>query len=136
MDNKMDQVLRRIEQARKDLAARKQHLEAVRAKNKEAFSEHRKEIERMRRAGEMGQAWQVLQSRIDLGRTCENDIFGGIDKSPEAREVRATLVSNLVKMQTEAEQLGADAEENQPYTAALESVKKLQAMEAGMRKDI
>lgn len=30
----------------------------------------------------------MLQQRIDMGETCESDILSGIDKSPEAREVR------------------------------------------------
>lgn len=54
----------------------------------ELIAERRKNIEERRRKGDNGRAWQVLQQRIDMGETCESDILSGIDKSPEAREVR------------------------------------------------
>ena len=74
-----------------------QRLDAISARRKAMQSELARErhrvdeliaIEERRRKGDNGRAWQVLQQRIDMGETCESDILSGIDKSPEAREVR------------------------------------------------
>ena len=56
------------------------------------------ELERKRRSGELGRAWQVLQQRIDMRQTTERDIYSGVDKSNEAREVRALMAENARKL--------------------------------------
>lgn len=74
------------------LSTRRKDMQSTLAEQKrridEQLAERRKQVEERRRAGKDGRAWQVLQQRIDMGKTCENDILAGIDKSPEAREVR------------------------------------------------
>ncbi|WP_286028000.1 hypothetical protein [Bifidobacterium ruminantium] len=74
------------------LSTRRKDMQSTLAEQKrridEQLAERRKQVEERRRAGKDGRAWQVLQQRIDMGKTCENDILAGIDKSPEACEVR------------------------------------------------
>ena len=65
--------------------------------------------------GECGRAWQVLQQRIDMGKTCEEDILAGIDKSPEAREVRGYLAQNMSYVRDSVED--ADDEDNEAAQA-------------------
>ncbi len=88
-----------------DIEVFRQHLDRISARRKamqselaqerrridERVAERRKNIEKRRRKGDDGRAWQVLQQRIDIGSTCESDILSGIDKSPEAREVRGYI---------------------------------------------
>ncbi|ETY72286.1 hypothetical protein [Bifidobacterium moukalabense] len=75
-----------------EISTRRKAMQSKLAREKhrvdELVAERRKRIEERRRKGDNGRAWQVLQQRIDMGETCESDIFSGIDKSPEAREVR------------------------------------------------
>lgn len=80
-------------------------MDERRARNQERRAEITRELARdheeiveQRRKGECGRAWQVLQQRIDMNQTCEQDIFGGIDKSPEAREVRKTMGEHMAKL--------------------------------------
>ncbi|MBN2940326.1 MAG: hypothetical protein JTJ11_09475 [Collinsella sp.] len=64
--------------------------------------------EERRRKGESGKAWQILQQRIDMRQTTENDIISGIDKSPEAREVRAGMVKTMRKLKQAMEEARHD----------------------------
>lgn len=59
-----------------------------------------------RRSGRQGRAWQVLQQRIDMNRTTERDVYSGVDKSPEAREVRAVMVKNNIMLQHASRDVG------------------------------
>ena len=81
----------------------------------EKIAEKTKELENKRRKGECGRAWQVLQQRIDMGKTCEEDILAGIDKSPEAREVRGYLAQNMSYVRDSVED--ADDEDNEAAQA-------------------
>lgn len=128
--------MQQLEQAQKGLAQARKELDELHANNEPRLNEHHEEVVKARRAGQMGKAWQTLQSRIDLGKTCEMDIFNGIDKSPEAREVRADLVRNMTKVRDDLDAMDTEEETKQDYLQAIESVAKLQAMEDGMRKDV
>lgn len=79
------------------ISARRKAMQSELARERhrvdELIAERRKNIEERRRKGDNGRAWQVLQQRIDMGETCESDILSGIDKSPEAREVRGMPAS-------------------------------------------
>ena len=70
------------------ISARRKAMQSELARERhrvdELIAERRKNIEERRRKGDNGRAWQG----IDMGETCESDILSGIDKSPEAREVR------------------------------------------------
>lgn len=66
------------------------------------------QLENRRRKGESGKAWQILQQRIDKRQTTENDTISGIDKSPEAREVRAGMVKTMRKLKQAAEEARHD----------------------------
>ncbi|KAB8296531.1 hypothetical protein [Bifidobacterium apri] len=81
---RLDQLSARRKLMQTQLAERKRQLD-------ENIAKQKKENEQRRRNGEDGRAWQVLQQRIDMGKTCEQDILCGIDKSPEAREVRSYI---------------------------------------------
>lgn len=56
----------------------------------------------------LGKAWQILQQRIDMRQTTENDTISGIDKSPEAREVRAGMVKTMRKLKQAVEEARHD----------------------------
>ena len=66
------------------------------------------QLENRRRKGESGKAWQILQQRIDKRQTTENDTISGIDKSPEAREVRAGMVKTMRKLKQAMEEARHD----------------------------
>lgn len=66
------------------------------------------QLENRRRKGESGKAWQILQQRIDKRQTTENDTISGIDKSPEAREVRAGMVKTMRKLKQAMEEARRD----------------------------
>lgn len=90
-DAQFEAFMRQLDQ----LSARRKTMQTKLAERKRQIAEknakQREDIERRRRNGEDGRAWQVLQQRIDMGKTCERDILCGIDKSPEAREVRGYI---------------------------------------------
>lgn len=90
-DAQFEAFMRQLDQ----LSARRKTMQTKLAERKRQIAEknakQREDIERRRRNGENGRAWQVLQQRIDMGKTCEQDILCGIDKSPEAREVRGYI---------------------------------------------
>jgi len=90
-DAQFEAFMRQLDQ----LSARRKTMQTKLAERKRQIAEknakQREDIERRRRNGEDGRAWQVLQQRIDMGKTCEQDILCGIDKSPEAREVRGYI---------------------------------------------
>ena len=90
-DAQFEAFMRQLDQ----LSARRKTMQTKLAERKRQIdknnAERKQEIERRRRNGENGRAWQVLQQRIDMGKTCERDILCGIDKSPEAREVRGYI---------------------------------------------
>lgn len=90
-DAQFEAFMRQLDQ----LSARRKTMQTKLAERKRQIAEknakQREDIERRRRNGENGRAWQVLQQRIDMGKTCERDILCGIDKSPEAREVRGYI---------------------------------------------
>ena len=67
----------------------------------------------------------MLQQRIDMGKTCEDDIYAGIDKSPEAREVRGYLEASMVYVRDYV--TDTDDEDN-------EAAKGRSELDAGMRK--
>lgn len=127
--------MQQLEQAQKGLDQARKELDALRSDSQIHLAERHEEVVKARRAGKMGKAWQTLQSRIDMGKTCEMDIFNGIDKSPEAREVRADLVKNLTKVRDDLDAMDPEEETKQDYLQAMESMARLQAMEAGMRED-
>ena len=66
------------------------------------------QLEDRRRKGDSGKAWQILQQRIDKRQTTENDTISGIDKSPEAREVRAGMVKTMRKLKQAMEEARHD----------------------------
>lgn len=66
------------------------------------------QLEDRRRKGESGKAWQILQQRIDMRQTTENDTISGIDTSPEAREVRAGMVKTMRKLKQAVEEARHD----------------------------
>lgn len=73
-----------LDSIRSEVSAIKEHVEKQNERLSELLAERR-------RKGQSGKAWQVLQQRIDMRQTTESDIISGIDKSAEAREVRAMM---------------------------------------------
>ena len=66
------------------------------------------QLENRRRKGESGKAWQILQQRIDMRQTTENDNISGIDKSSEARGVRAGMAKTIGKLKQAMEEARHD----------------------------
>lgn len=62
---------------------------------KEASKSDGSEVEKARRAGEHGSAWQRIQMRIDTNQTTLADVFNGIDRSSEAEEIRKTAAKMI-----------------------------------------
>ena len=106
--NQMDSLSARLDKQRAKFEKEKVQID-------EKIAEKTKELENKRRKGECGRAWQVLQQRIDMGKTCEEDILAGIDKSPEAREVRGYLAQNMSYVRDSVED--ADDEDNEAAQA-------------------
>ena len=106
--NQMDSLSARLDKQRAKFEKEKVQID-------EKIAEKTKELENKRRKGECGRAWQVLQQRIDMGKTCEEDILAGIDKSPEAREVRGYLAQNMSYVRDSVEE--ADDEDNEAAQA-------------------
>ena len=77
--NQMDSLSARLDKQRAKFEKEKVQID-------EKIAEKTKELENKRRKGECGRAWQVLQQRIDMGKTCEEDILAGIDKSRDSVE--------------------------------------------------
>lgn len=117
--SEFEAFMEQIRNAETELAKARENLERVREENRPRLQRHHEQIVKARRAGEMGTAWQVLQSRIDLGKTCESDIFNGIDKSPEACEVRADLVRKMTRLRDDLDALDSEDDVKQDYLKAL-----------------
>lgn len=77
------------------LTRQREQIDKQRAAIKARLEEEHEATVEARRSGEYGRTWQVLQQRIDMGQTCDQDIYAGIDKSPEAQEVRKWMGSNV-----------------------------------------
>lgn len=82
---------------------------------REALARDTEELEDRRaaaaRRGELGPDWQVLQRRIDAGRTTPGAILSGQDSSPEARRVAEGMldrVSDIVDQAHSHKDEGAD----------------------------
>lgn len=88
------------------------------------MAERSEERAQQRRAGECGRAWQVLQQRIDMGKTTERDIVYGFDKSPEAREVRDTAAKNMAIYR---KKMLADDDPDSPLVIARDQLAEEQA---------
>lgn len=54
------------------------------------------ELAAKRRAGELGRDWQVLQQRIDMNQTTQDDILNGVDLSAEAKAVRLQIQRDVI----------------------------------------
>ena len=119
--NQMDSLSARLDKQRAKFEKEKVQID-------EKIAEKTKELENKRRKGECGRAWQVLQQRIDMGKTCEEDILAGIDKSPEAREVRGYLAQNMSYVRDSVED--ADDEAAQARVALDKGMTRLREWES------
>ncbi|MBT1181077.1 hypothetical protein JS531_03650 [Bifidobacterium sp. CP2] len=110
-------------------------FEKEKARVDKMIAEKHEDIESKRRSGEYGHAWQVLQQRIDMGKTCENDIYAGIDKSPEAREVRGYLEKSMGLVRDRLEDVDDPDNEAAHGRAELdEGMRRLHAQEAELNR--
>lgn len=117
------------------IKAQRAKFEQEKARVDKMIKEKTEDIESKRRNGEYGHAWQVLQQRIDMGKTCENDIYAGIDKSPEAREVRGYLEKSMGLVRDRLEDV--DDPDNDAAHDRMdldESVRKLHEFEASLNR--
>ena len=90
-----------IDQARADFARTKAKLDAQ-------MADEREDLYDRRRKGECGADWRVLQQRIDMRQTTERDIISGVDKSKEARAVRAQMTRAMSRLSQQIEQDDSD----------------------------
>jgi uncharacterized protein YukE len=87
-----------FEAVRRDVEEMKAIAGDIRARSaslREERDQANQRVERERREGELGREWQILQQRIDLHQTTFNDILTGMDRSREARAVRAMIIEGL-----------------------------------------
>ncbi|MFZ4841595.1 hypothetical protein [Mycetocola saprophilus] len=96
-----------IENIRQQTAAIRSERDALRKEieaEREANAELKEKLVAARRSGELGSEWRVLQQRIDIFQTTEDDIYNGIDLSPEARSVRKTMGEYYGRAQQEMQE--------------------------------
>lgn len=82
----------------KDIAEKQKEIDERRVRVEAMRSEQSERLAALRRNGECGRAWQVLQQRIDLGETTERDVYSGIDDSPEAQQARKEIQERIVEL--------------------------------------
>lgn len=128
-----DAFMASMEELRLQLESDREDMAQAKAQAQRALAKVNEEQATKRRSGELGHAWQVLQQRIDMKQTCENDIFGGIDKSPEAREVRQTLAENVMKFKRSMAQ-DPDNEAAEAVDELHETIEALREQEAEFLK--
>ena len=105
----INEVLEEIRAATAEIRQTTRETVAQTAIDREKSAEAREELEKDRRLGEHGRDWQILQERIDTGRTTFDDIVHGVDHSEEAQAVRRQLGKSLGKARSEF----AEAVENE-----------------------
>lgn len=98
-----------LDKARADFERTKARIDAQIADESESLAERR-------RKGECGADWRVLQQRIDMRQTTERDIISGIDKSKEARAVRAQMTRAMSRLSQQIER--DDSDEARAFRAA------------------
>lgn len=82
----------------KDIANKQKEIDEKRVQVEAMRAEQSERLATLRRNGECGRAWQVLQQRIDLGETTERDVYSGADDSPEAQQARKEMQSRIVEL--------------------------------------
>lgn len=84
-------------------------------------AEERREADERRaaraRAGEMGPEWRTVQSRIDLGETSLQAVFGGDDQSAAAQALRTMSSQNLRSLRESWSEVDDDEAEDDPRPA-------------------
>lgn len=69
------------------------------------------------RSGALGADWQVVQQRVDLGRTTLADVFSGADTSPQARALRERSAQRLAEVHEQWRAQDEDEDEPAPSPA-------------------
>ncbi|QGQ19852.1 hypothetical protein GC089_12275 [Cellulomonas sp. JZ18] len=86
---------------------------------REAEEDARADEERAQaaRSGALGREWQVVQQRVDLGRTTLADVFSGVDTSPQARALRELSAQRLAEVHDQWRAQDEDETEPEPSPA-------------------
>lgn len=108
MTTAFEQFTQRIQQLSDLVDVRQRELDDMREKNARQREELDETTAKERRDGKYGRVWQVLQQRIDMGQTCERDIYLGLDTSPEAREAREQIGASLAGLRRHMASLDPD----------------------------
>ena len=103
-----DDFMEQLRRANENIAKARAVVAEIKKETDKENARISSQLEERRREGESGKAWQILQQRIDMRQTTENDIISGIDKSPEAREVRAGMVKTMRKLKQAMEEARHD----------------------------
>lgn len=103
-----DDFMEQLRRANENIAKARAEVAEIKKETDKENARISSQLEECRRKGESGKAWQILQQRIDMRQTTENDIISGIDKSPEAREVRAGMVKTMRKLKQAMEEARHD----------------------------
>lgn len=103
-----DDFMEQLRRANENIAKARAEVAEIKKETDKENTRISSQLEERRRKGESGKAWQILQQRIDMRQTTENDIISGIDKSPEAREVRAGMVKTMRKLKQAMEEARHD----------------------------
>jgi len=84
-------VLESIRASTREIQAFTRETNEKRAEDRKAFAEANGVMEKERRSGKHGRDWQLVQERIDMGRTTLDDVVNGVDLTPEAHAVRTKM---------------------------------------------
>lgn len=120
---RIQDILEKIKQATADVEERRREVEAEIARERASRAGDFADLEKKRRAGELGRDWQRLQQRIDLGETTLDDVLRGLDLSDEARAVRRELAAKLPKAREDF----LEAIEDGEAAGMLDDIRKAQA---------
>jgi hypothetical protein len=122
MDQEIHAALAEIRAATAKMRAQTEETRAERIARASSQSDAKKAVEQARRDGEHGKDWKVIQQKIDLGQTTLDDVLTGVDHSPEAAALRASIQ----KLLPQARAQFADLMEKQVDAGAFDDMKVAQ----------
>ena len=108
----MESVLARADELAERVAEKTNRVREQRAARNAEKSETQAGVEAARRSGEQGRQWQLVQQRIDLGKTTMADVVNGVDHSPEAVAVRQLITKALPAARAQFAEQAEELEES------------------------
>lgn len=115
----IESILAEIRAATEEIRGQTRDVEAEFEAEKEKSRDEDDALAEARRKGQHGRDWQLVQQKIDMGRTTMDDVVSGVDLSDEARAIRREMQKTLpaARAQFAAE---AEAEETEDGISQIE----------------